>query len=317
MASLNISILGEDAPARASAAQMLGKKGSADDLAFYHTVYQGKLVSSIDPVSYPAKLSCMLQAISLAEHALVIAEAPTPAFAELIVALDLLGPKPVFAGPIEFPKFLANTSLASSPTFESAAAAKDHLLAQESERKDGPALVFIDHCFEVKGIGTVALGVVKRGAVRVHDKLRALPLGKEVEVRSIQMNDKDEKESFAGDRVGLSLRNTKSDEISRGAILVAADAPDAHAAKSFDCTLTPVKFLKAPFESGPYHLLAGLQFEPCKVEFDGKVQPGASAKARIHLEKPFAFEKGERLLVCNLNAKGVRILASAIAGGPA
>lgn len=316
MASLNISILGEDAAARSSAAQMLGKKGSADDIAFYHTIYQGKIVSALDPVSYPLKLSCMLQAVSLADHALVIAETPTPALAELIVALDLLGPKTMFAGALEFPKFLANTSLASSKTFASAHDAKDELLAQHSAPVEGTASVLLDHCFEVKGIGTVALGVVRQGTIKVHDKLLALPLGKEVEVRSIQMNDKDEKEAHAGDRVGLSLRNTKSEEISRGTILVSADA-QAHAAKSYNCMLTPVKFIKAPLVPGPYHLLAGLQFEPCKVEFEGQLQPGMAGKAKIHAEKPLAVEAGQKLLICNLNAKGVRIVACAEAASPA
>ncbi|MFA6036405.1 MAG: EF-Tu/IF-2/RF-3 family GTPase, partial [Candidatus Micrarchaeia archaeon] len=256
MASLNIAILGEKPEARAAAAAMLGKKGAVDDLGFYHTVFQGKIVSAIDPAAYPAKLACMMQALGLVDRALVVADAPSAALGEAIVALDVLGMKAAFAGELDFAPFIEKTGLKGSNVFASVGEAKDWVLAQESARQEGEALAYIDHCFDVKGVGTVALGVVKRGAVRVHDKLKLMPSGRDVEVRSIQMNDADVKESFSGDRVGLCIKGVKSEEVGRGEVVCAAGV-QVLGLKEFECEISAVRFLKEPIEAGVYHLSAG------------------------------------------------------------
>ncbi|VVC02830.1 Elongation factor 1-alpha [Candidatus Burarchaeum australiense] len=332
MPSLNIVVLGEKPEARAAAAAMLGKKGSADDLAFHHTVVQGKIVSAVDPTAYPEKLACMMQALNLADHALVLADEITPSLGESIVALDLLGLKAVFVSENEMiGKLIENTGLKGSPVFASVPEARDYLMEQESgagasgtegggsAEADG-AVVLIDHCFEVKGIGTVALGIVKSGVVNVHDKLRSVPLGREIEVRSIQMNDQDVKEAGTGGRVGIALKGAKAEEIGRGEVFCSAGGAagaggvgvgaGVEPAKIFKCEVSAVKFAKAPLESGAYHLSAGLQFEPCKLECQGQIKPGETAKAKIACEKPIALEKAGRLVLCNLNAKGVRVLAA-------
>src|SRR3989344_287465 len=156
MSSLNVVVLGEKPEARAAAAAMLGKKGSADDLAFYHTAVQGKIVSAIDPAAYPAKLSCMMQALNLADHALVLAEEVTPVLGECIVALDLMGLKAVFVGDEGLiGKLIENTGLKGSKVCASVGEARDYLMGLESGAADAnsdsaEAVALIDHCFEVK-----------------------------------------------------------------------------------------------------------------------------------------------------------------------
>ncbi|MDO8339302.1 MAG: EF-Tu/IF-2/RF-3 family GTPase [Candidatus Burarchaeum sp.] len=313
MSSLNVVVLGEKPEARAAAAAMLGKKGSADDLAFYHTAVQGKIVSAIDPAAYPAKLSCMMQALNLADHALVLAEEVTPVLGECIVALNLMGLKAVFVGENELiGKLIENTGLKGSKVCASVGEARDYLMGLESgvgeEADAAEAVALIDHCFEVKGIGTVALGIVRQGVVRVHDKMRSVPLGKELEVRSIQMNDQDVKEAHAGDRLGIALKGVKAEEVGRGEVFCKSNE-GAEPAKIFKCEVAAVKFAKAPLETGAYHLSAGLQFEPCKLDCQGAVKPGTSAQAKIGCERIIALEKKGRMVLCNLNAKGVRVLA--------
>ena len=307
MASLNIAVVGENAQKRAEAAHALGKKSSEDDLAFYHTVFQGKIISAIDSCAYPQKLSSLLQAIELADWTLVLADAPSPTLGEIIVALDLLGAKTVFAGALDFGPLIGKTSLKESPCFSSVDEAKEFLLQQEPERQQGGALVLIDHCFEVKGVGTVALGVVKRGGVNVHDKLASSPLGREIEVKSMQKNDADVKAAEAGDRVGLSIKNAKAEEVERGTVL---SRQELAAKKEIACEVSVSKFSRAPVISGAsFHLMAGLQFEPCVVECVSEIRPGASGAAKIILQKPVCVVSGEKMLLCDLNAKGPRALA--------
>lgn len=305
MPSLNIAVVGEEAERRASAAQALGKKGTADDISFYHTVFQGKIITAIEPLAYPEKFPVLPQALCLSDIALVVADKPSPVLGEMIVALDLLGIKAVFLSSFDLKPLLAQTSLKDSSIFSEIQEAREFLFAQESSYVRGNTLVYIDHCFEVKGVGTVALGIVKRGEVGVHDRITAYPAGKEIEVKSIQKNDEDVNSAVCGDRVGLALKNVKSGEITRGTVL---SSEKIFVEKEFACELAALKFAKEPLVNDEaLHLSAGLQFEPCRLEIQGEMKPGEKGGGIIKTEKPVAFLKEEKLLLCDLNARGLRI----------
>ncbi|MCI4361477.1 MAG: hypothetical protein L3J91_07200, partial [Thermoplasmata archaeon] len=68
--------------------------------------------------------------------------------------------------------------------------------------RPGTVQVPIDHAFPVKGVGAVALGVVRRGSLTAHEKLRLFPTPKLVEIRSIQVHDVDVRAARTGERVG-------------------------------------------------------------------------------------------------------------------
>jgi selenocysteine-specific translation elongation factor len=309
MSSLNIAVLGEDAERRATAAQALGKKGTADDISFYHTVFQGKIITVIDPLAYPAKFPVLLQTLCLSDIALVVADKPSSVLGEIIIALDALRMKAVFLSPFDMGPLLAQTSLENSRVFPEMHDAKEFLFAQESPKVEGETLVYIDHCFEVKGVGTVALGIVKRGGIAVHDRITAYPSGKEIEVRSIQKNDEDVASAVCWDRVGLALKNVKPGDITRGTVL---SKEKICVEERFACELSTLKFAKEPLANDEaLHLSAGLQFEPCKLEIQEVVNPGKRGKGVIKTEKPVAFLKDEKLLLCDLNAKGLRIVGVA------
>jgi selenocysteine-specific translation elongation factor len=309
MPSLNIAVLGEDAENRARAAQALGKKGTADDISFYHTVFQGKIVTAVDPLAYPAKFPVLLQTLALSDIALVVADKPSPVLGEIIVALDSLGMKAVFLSPFDMKPLLALTSLKDSGIFAEIQEAREFLFAHESPRVEGSAVVYIDHCFEVKGVGTVALGIVKRGEIAVHDRITAYPSGKEIDVKSIQKNDEDVTSAVCWDRVGLAIKNATANEITRGTVL---SKEKICVEERFDCELSALKFAREPLVNDEaLHISAGLQFEPCRLEVGEEIKPGEKGKGTIKTEKPVAFLKEENLLLCNLNAKGLRIVGIA------
>ena len=77
----------------------------------------------------------------------------------------------------------------------------------------------IDHAFEVKGVGTVALGVIKQGSLKVHDEFQIYPQNKKILVKSIQMHDDSVLDSESPSRVGLALKGIYADDISRGDIV--------------------------------------------------------------------------------------------------
>ncbi len=309
MSSLNVAVLGEDALERVAAAQAFGKKSSSEDLEFYHSVFQGKIINVVNPAAYPKKLSALVQALSLCDFALVLAPSPSPVLGELIIALDLLENKAVFTSGFDLTPFIANTRLRDSRVFASADEARFFLLEQENALVEGGCKIVLDHCFEVKGVGTVALGVVKSGVASVHDELTAFPSGKSVQIKSIQKNDQDVKQASSGDRVGLCLKNVKAEELERGEVLAKSGVSTV---KDLKCVASVSKYSKTPIASGSaLHLAAGLQFEPVRVECDSEVKPGGSGTIVLKGEKPFALTQGERMLLCDLNAKGPRVIGVA------
>ena len=80
-------------------------------------------------------------------------------------------------------------------------------------------MIPVDHAFDVKGVGTVVLGVVKQGTVKVYDQLRIMPAGSDIVVKSIQMHDDPVHESKSPARVGLAVKGMTAEQISRGDIL--------------------------------------------------------------------------------------------------
>ena len=77
-------------------------------------------------------------------------------------------------------------------------------------------------CFNIKGIGTVILGVMARDCE--DDQLKILPSGKNILVKSIQMHDDPVNESKSPARVGLAIKGVNADEISREDVLCSRNA---------------------------------------------------------------------------------------------
>jgi selenocysteine-specific translation elongation factor len=88
---------------------------------------------------------------------------------------------------------------------------------------DGPVIIPIDHGFDVKGVGTVVLGVVKQGSVKVYDQLKIMPSGKDIFVKSIQMHEDPVDESNSPARVGLAVKGMTAEQITREDILCPED----------------------------------------------------------------------------------------------
>ncbi|EQD58942.1 elongation factor Tu domain 2 protein, partial [mine drainage metagenome] len=75
--------------------------------------------------------------------------------------------------------------------------------------------IVIDKAFPVKGVGDVALGIVRSGTVKVHDALMHNS-GKQVIVRHLQSQDIDIESAGAGTRVGIAMKGIESSEIKKG-----------------------------------------------------------------------------------------------------
>ena len=88
-----------------------------------------------------------------------------------------------------------------------------HILPQR--REQGSFYFAVDHCFAVRGQGTVFTGTVLGGNLKVNDTIELPEYGKERRVKGIQMFKQAVKKITQGDRAAICLTNIDPKDIER------------------------------------------------------------------------------------------------------
>jgi len=311
--SLTLGLFGTDLYFLKRLGSAIGKKGTESDLLLWNRKEGEVAVTAIAPATYPERLVPMLQIACLCDVAVLGVDALDAAFGETVIGLEAAGKKGLL--------ILRNPETAD----RARAIVKDRLpgwVAMEWTGEDSvrrfrelvpgmtvprdsgsPCTVVLDHAFAVRGVGTVALGFVRRGILQVHDELRLVPLDKSVLVRSIQRFDEDQAQAPPGSRVGVALKGVEADEIERGFLLTA----DAAVVSQAETTVKPfrrVEFAKEPVEAGArgLHLQVGLYARPVVL---GEV----GGTLRASADRPMPLFPGENAFLTVLRgAGGLRIL---------
>ncbi len=83
--------------------------------------------------------------------------------------------------------------------------------------------------YEITGIGTVPVGKIETGVMKVGQKVKVLPgrtgEGVEGEVKTIEMHHEQMSEAQAGDNVGINIRGVGKKDIARGDVICEAANP--------------------------------------------------------------------------------------------
>eukprot|EP00301_Raphidiophrys_heterophryoidea_P022115 c6351_g1_i1.p1 GENE.c6351_g1_i1~~c6351_g1_i1.p1 ORF type:complete len:572 (-),score=148.73 c6351_g1_i1:33-1607(-) len=99
----------------------------------------------------------------------------------------------------------------------------------ESEASSGPLYFAIDHCFPIKGQGTVITGTVLQGSVEVNQTIEFPELKLERKVKSMQMFRKPVNIASKGDRVGICVTQLDAKAIERGVAAAPHSVPSLSA----------------------------------------------------------------------------------------
>lgn len=81
-----------------------------------------------------------------------------------------------------------------------------------------PFIFAFDHCFAIKGSGTVLSGTVLQGTIKVNDAIEIPHLKTERKIKSIQMFRKPVNSGVSGDRLGLCITNFDPKQLERGLV---------------------------------------------------------------------------------------------------
>lgn len=290
-------------------AKDLGKKATESDMVFFHRKTDDTIFSFIYPVE--DKIIPKSQIMNMIDLAIISAEKITPALGETILLLDsihmnkgiiLIEP---FTDTTQLNSLIKNTTIDS---FEKMPKDIHQIMKfiqkQSVGRNDNlPAVATIDHSFQVKGIGEVALGFVNQGTIKKHDKLKLLPPDKGIIIRSIQIQDKDVDEAPAGSRTGLAIKGAMIDDLKRGYLICEEKAVETK-------TKWTLSFNKNPFyqniSSGKFHATIGLQTMPIIIS---KIN---EKSITIESEKPISIMNNQRFIILDLNARKLHHIGTAI-----
>jgi len=301
MKSINYTFLGDE-----SILKDFGKKGTSTDITIYDKKETGVVKTWTVPAGFPEKIQPLFQAINMGEYVIFHVSKLDKFTGEQIVALDVLKKKKGLLShsyEVDRQKLLAmikGTVIEEYKIVESQDLKKE-MDSLEPISQEGNTRIPIDHCFDVKGVGTVILGKVAQGKVKAYDKLKLLPKGSEVVVKSIQMHDDNVEEAISPARVGLAVKGVGPDDVQRGDQLCIGDGIQV----SQDITLNYLqnKFFKENVAENQTFLTSiGLQIRAAKII---SMNP-----MKLSLNKPVTTVKDDVCVILKPESLAIRIVGS-------
>src|SRR5512146_655472 len=194
---------------------------------------------------------------------------------------------------------IAVSAIAGTGLDELRAAIARKLQGFEARRVTGLFRLPLDRAFTIKGHGTVVTGTAMGAEVRVGQKLRVLPSGGEVRVRSIQVHSEPVERAGLCQRVALNLSGAERMDLKRGDV-VADDRLELTTTR-FDARLEIRPAAKRPLESNDrVRLFIGTAEtigRAIVLEAPGEVAPKKSALVQLVLNEPMVTLAGDRFVI--------------------
>lgn len=281
-------------------AAKLGKKGTSSDITLYNTSFQGEYFTFVEPETYPEKIQALFQSLNMSQFTIlhITNETPRNVIGECIIAVDMLKKPGIIVSDSfgdDMKKFLAGTSLESFPILpENPADIMPALAGAAPAKTDGKTKVVLDHSFNIKSVGTVALGTVISGEINKHDNLVAYPSGKAAMIKSIQIHDKECEKGSCFDRVGLSVKGVEVSDLQRGTVI----SSSMRCIKELNITFRKNKFFRDDVPKNVMCII-GMQYASASLE-----------ENKLAFLKEIAFD-GEEIIILTPDRK-MRIAGTAI-----
>lgn len=279
-------------------ADFIGKKGSENSITFYNRKINQDVIVGLMPSSIEEKFYALPQSLLIADQVVVSTKSIDKIFGEVLVACSLLSKKIIFTKDNDIAKIISGITI-EKISFADSEELLNAIISLGQDSSSESTRIDIDKGFGVKGVGTVLLGVVTKGTVKVHDTLYHNS-GKAVTIRSIQSQDQDTKEAQKGTRVGLAIKGIEDDEVQKGDVL---STKQIKSAKALELAVRKSGFVSEPIETGKmYSIAIGFSYSVATVE---KVEGN---NVSVRLEKAVPVEEGDEFML--VRAISPRIFAS-------
>ena len=299
--SINFVILGKQ-----DLASEFGKKGTESDLTLYDRKESDIIKTWVIPNGFPEKIQPLFQAINLAEYVIFHVDKLDKFTGEQIIDLDSLKKeKGILSHTFDVDESKLNMmikgTVVENYTRVDQDKIKDEMNTLEPITNDNPAELLIDHCFDVKGVGTVILGKVTNGKIKQYDNLKLYPHNIDVLIKSIQMHDDPVSESVCPARVGLAVKGAKPDEVGRGDVISVEDAVEIQTEIELD------------FEKSPFYKSEIAENQGCLVNIGLQIKAAKFSSItplKLIFEKPVVCKKNDIAVILKPESTTIRILGS-------
>jgi len=157
-----------------------------------------------------------------------------------------------------------------------------------------PMRMPVQDVYDITGIGTVPVGKVETGIMKIGQKIKVLPgrtgEGISGEIKTIEAHHEQLKEALAGDNVGVNIRGVGKKDIARGDVICDASAP-IPIVEEFIATITVINHqtVLAKGYTPVFHVHTSQV--PCQfIELIAKINP---ATGEVIQENPDFLKNGE------------------------
>jgi len=299
--SINFVVLGKQ-----DIASDFGKKGTVSDLSLYDRKESDVIKTWVTPSGFPDKIQPLFQAINLAEYVIFHVDKLDKFTGEQIIALDSLKKeKGILSHTFDVDESKLDAMIKGTVVEKYTKVDQDKIKEEmdklEPISNDGPSEMIIDHCFDVKGVGTVILGKVTSGKVKQYDNLKLYPAGIDVLIKSIQMHDDPVDESICPARVGLAVKGAKPEEVGRGDVISEEGVVDIKSEIELD------------FQKNPFYKSEIAENQGCLVNIGLQIKAAkflSLSPLKLKFEKPIVCKKDQIVVVLKPESTIIRILGS-------
>ena len=299
--SINFVVLGKQ-----DIASEFGKKGTESDLTLFDRKESDVIKTWVIPNGFPEKIQPLFQAINLAEYVIFYVDKLDKFTGEQIIALDSLKKeKGILSHTFDVDESKLNMMIKGTVVENYKRVDQDKIKEEmntlEPITNDNSAELLIDHCFDVKGVGTVILGKVTNGTIKQYDNLKLYPHNIDVLIKSIQMHDDPVTESICPARVGLAVKGAKPDEVGRGDVISVENAVDIKNEIEID------------FEKSPFYKNEITENQGCLVNIGLQTKAAKFSSItplKLIFEKPIVCKKNDIAVILKPESTTIRILGS-------
>lgn len=159
----------------------------------------------------------------------------------------------------------------------------------------GDLLMAVDHCFSIRGQGTVMTGTILQGSLTINDTVEIPALKVTKKIKSVQMFRKPVSGAMQGDRVGVCVTQFDPKLLERGVVCTPGSLRTLYAAV---ISVRKIGYFKGSLATrAKFHITVGHETVMARVTFFGLPPLGASEppsdiKPQPHsLQTPFTFER--------------------------
>lgn len=165
----------------------------------------------------------------------------------------------------------------------------EEFIVNRMDRKDHDTsqfLMYVDHCFAIKGQGTVITGTISDGQLSIGQSIEFPMLGITRKVKSIQSFKVSVSRAYTGDRVGVCISNMPSSSFERG---VVCEPGSMLRFRKALIRVEKIRFYPEQVKSNKkLHILMGHASHMGHLEFFG--MPRFSSKEWVENEESFSFD---------------------------